>query len=217
MPVRRATQDDFLPMSKLAAQAFFDDELFGDVIHPHRDRYPEDTYLYWLARLRQNWGDPNQHFFISTVDGHDEEIAGWAQFLRKSASAKKDTAQPGISDLPLNRAADEEREDILERQYSYIAHEWSGPRAECWDIIWLCTSPAHQGQGHGRKLVKWVVEQAEREQVPSSVISAKGKDGFYNKQGYTIPTGTAFQPEANPLWGLVEGGQFWWKEDHLKR
>jgi len=29
MPVRRATEDDQLSMSKLAAEAFFDDELFG--------------------------------------------------------------------------------------------------------------------------------------------------------------------------------------------
>jgi len=59
------------------------------------------------------------------------------------------------------------------------------------------------------------VEQADKEQVSSSVISAWGKDGFYNKQGYTIRTGTASEPEANPLYGLVKGGQFWWKEDHL--
>jgi len=98
---------------------------YSDVIHPYRRKYPDDTYLYWLARLKQNWNDPNQHFFVSTA-GSRNEIAAWAQFLRKTASAKKDTAQPDVSDLPPNRAAHEEREDILERQYEYIAHEWSG-------------------------------------------------------------------------------------------
>jgi hypothetical protein len=31
-------------------QAFFDDNLFGDIIHPHRTKYPGDVNLYWIRR-----------------------------------------------------------------------------------------------------------------------------------------------------------------------
>ncbi|KAK1036169.1 hypothetical protein LTR33_016382 [Friedmanniomyces endolithicus] len=219
--IRPATIDEQIQMSKLAAQAFTDDELFADVIHPHRQQYPNDTYLYWLPRLRQGWADPSNHYLVSTIErgnGQGEEIAAWAQFTSKSAKAKKETpaAPPvDVSDLPPNRAASKEYEDILERSYDSIAHEWAGPRAECWDIIWLATSPAHQGQGHGKALVEWVIEKATEDQVPSSVISAKGKDRFYNKMGYTIATSKAWEPESHPMYGLVEGGQFWWRESHL--
>jgi len=131
MPIRPATKDEQTEMAKLAAQAFIDDELFADVIHPHRKQYPNDTYLYWLPRLRQGWADPSNHYLVSTIErgnGQGEEIAAWAQFTRKSAKAKTGTtpAPVDVSDLPPNRAASKEYEDILERSYDSIAHEWAG-------------------------------------------------------------------------------------------
>ncbi len=140
--IRPATIDEQIQMSKLAAQAFTDDELFADVIHPHRQQYPNDTYLYWLPRLRQGWADPSNHYLVSTIErgnGQGEEIAAWAQFTRKSAKAKKETpaAPPvDVSDLPPNRAASKEYEDILERSYDSIAHEWAGQ-----SVSLLSTSP----------------------------------------------------------------------------
>ena len=65
--------------------------------------------------------------------------------------------------------------------------------------------------------MQWGIEQATREQVALSVISAWGKDGFYNKLGFTIPSGTAQDGVGNPLAGLVKGGKFWWRESHLRK
>ena len=80
----------------------------------------------------------------------------------------------------------------------------------------FATSPKYQGGGHGKALLQWGIERATEEQVALSVISAHGRDGFYNKLGFTVESGTASDGYGNPLAGLVKGGKFWWKEDHLK-
>lgn len=90
-----------------------------------------------------------------------------------------------------------------------------GPRAQAWDIGFLATAPAHQGAGRGKALMQYGIRKATEEQVPLSVISAYGKDGFYQKLGFVIPDGTAADGEGNPLNGLLKGGKIWWKEDHL--
>jgi len=63
--------------------------------------------------------------------------------------------------------------------------------------------------------MQWGIDRATEEGVALSVIAAKGKDGFYNKLGYTVPSGKATDGEGNPLAGKgLDGLQFWWKEDH---
>lgn len=90
-----------------------------------------------------------------------------------------------------------------------------GQRAECWDIGWLAVSPQYQFKGIGKALMQFGMEEAKREGVALSVIAALGKDGFYNKLGYTVQSGKLTDGVDNPLHGKIEGSQFWWKEDHL--
>ena len=122
-------------MAKVAAQAFFDDELFGDLIHPYRHQYPDDVHLFFLKRIRKGWADPANHLLVSTAPashGGGEEIAAWIQWNRKRAAATHDPKQPTDDteldeQLPPNRAASEEYEDVLERSYPcYAPLEWAG-------------------------------------------------------------------------------------------
>jgi hypothetical protein len=63
--------------------------------------------------------------------------------------------------------------------------------------------------------MQWVIEQGTREQIALGVISAYGKDGFYNKLGYVIESGRATDGEKNPLNGHSIGGKFWCKSDNM--
>lgn len=81
----------------------------------------------------------------------------------------------------------------------------TGPRAESWYLACLAIDPKCQGQGVGRSLVEWGFEQAAKENVCVSVISAYGKDGFYRRCGFDKESGTAGDGEGNPLAG-IEGG-----------
>jgi hypothetical protein len=48
--IRPARYGDLASIASVMGQAFFDDSLFGEIIHPHRTEYPEDVNLYWLRR-----------------------------------------------------------------------------------------------------------------------------------------------------------------------
>ena len=64
--------------------AFWDDILFGDLIHPHRKEFPEDNELYWLRRIQVYWWDYTHHFIVSTAADKqgNEVIAGVAHWSR---------------------------------------------------------------------------------------------------------------------------------------
>jgi hypothetical protein len=71
-------------MASLLASAFFDEALFGPVIHPHRHKYPEDVQIFWSERLRTTWKTPSKRLFVvtTTKEGR-EEIAGVAIWERQ--------------------------------------------------------------------------------------------------------------------------------------
>jgi len=112
-------------MAKIAAQAFFDDELLGDLIHPHRHQYPEDMHLWWLKRMRKGWTDPRNHFLVST--SKDGEVAAWVQWMRKGISSDGRQVVEQTVELPEDRAADPEYVGALEKAYGCFGPgEWIG-------------------------------------------------------------------------------------------
>jgi hypothetical protein len=66
-------------------------------------------------------------------------------------------------------------------------------------------------------VVRWGIEEAKKEGVPLSVISAYANDDYYNHLGFVIPSGKASDGEGNPLAGRLKGGYFWWYESHLAK
>jgi predicted N-acetyltransferase YhbS len=83
-----------------------------------------------------------------------------------------------------NRAADPTKANILEETFPFFSNLWSGSRECNWYLDMLATHPDFQGQGIGKELVNWGVEEADKENVCASVISAGGKEGFYGKFGF---------------------------------
>ncbi|KAF3480395.1 uncharacterized protein GIQ15_05742 [Arthroderma uncinatum] len=75
-----------------------------------------------------------------------------------------------------------------------------------WALSVLAVRPGYQKHGHGRELVAWGLDKAREDCIPASVLSAKGKDTFYRRCGFTELVGWATDGEDNPLKGLIEGG-----------
>ena len=72
--------------------------------------------------------------------------------------------------------------------------------------------PDYQGQGFGRQLVHWGLEEAERENVHASVMSSDGKTQFYLRCGFQEVVGNACAGEGNPLaLEHVKGGDILFK------
>lgn len=109
-----------------------------------------------------------------------------------------------------NRACDPAEEDIIDRTHPFLDGAWTGERSESWYLDMLAVHPDHQGKGIGRKLVAWGLARAEAEGVCASLISALGKDAFYQKCGFDVQDGRAGDGEGNPL-ANVGGGNKWWK------
>lgn len=132
MAIRPAQVSDLVAASKVCARAFWNDNLFGDLIHPHRQKYPDDMHLYWLKRLRAELKDPDTHILVAIApDGG--EVVGLGQWIRMRAShaiEKVMEDQERVAEeaeFPPNRAADPQQEDIIERCYLVIKDRfWTG-------------------------------------------------------------------------------------------
>jgi len=215
--IREARFPEQARIAHIFAAAFWDNGLFGDMIHPHRKKFPADNDLYWLRRCQVDWWDYTHRFIVSTTTDADgrEIVTGVAHWARLGKGGKsmecwwfdpRNLAKPvAVLSTSIaariwpNRAADAAKEDIIERCYPYYKHVWSGSRAESWYLETLAVHPDYQNQGIGRALVKWGLDQAERECVSASVVSDPGKGRFYARCGFDTQAGTANMGEGNPL------------------
>lgn len=117
-----------------------------------------------------------------------------------------------VSTIWPNRAADPAKHDLESHMYSFVRQIWSGPRANCWDLACLAVVARHRKRGYGRQLVGWGLEQAEREGVVASVLSADGKEAFYQRCGYGPVVGRATDGEGNRLAGRIRGGAIMFRD-----
>ncbi|KAF1353333.1 hypothetical protein BDV97DRAFT_291031 [Delphinella strobiligena] len=233
MPIRPATWADLAPAAILSANAFFDEDLLGPVMHPHRHIYRHDTSLFFLRQLRKDFFNPCCVMLVSHPIDAPLTVTGIAIWGRKGPGALALKATQSWRDwicaklIPWlnrieelfwpNRAADPEMVDVLERSYPFVAHYWQAPhRIENWYLQLCCTGPKVQGMGYGRELVLWGPQRAREEGVAASLIAAKGKEGFYAKCGFKGPVGWACEGEGNPI-ANVPGGAIMWLDVEEKR
>lgn len=89
--LRDARYSELPRVAHVLAQAFWEDNLFGQLIHPHRNEYPDDVDLYWLRRARVNFWDNRRRWLVATdKDKNGKElIIGVAQWERLGEGGKK--------------------------------------------------------------------------------------------------------------------------------
>lgn len=89
--LRDARFSELPEIAHVMAKAFWEDNLFGQLIHPHRNEHPDDVDLYWLRRARVNFWDYRWRWLVAV--GKDESgrevIAGIAQWARLGDGGKK--------------------------------------------------------------------------------------------------------------------------------
>lgn len=223
MPIRQANYGDLLPAAQVVAAAFFEEDLFGPVMHPHRHQYPADMYLWFLAQLRKDFFQPRAVILVSHLPASPNTITGVGVWVRKGPGGNPLQAEQSWSAwiaeriVPLynriesvfwpNRAADPNIADALDRSFAFTRHYWETPdRIDSWYLSLCGTGPSYQGHGYGKELVVHGVERAKEEGICASLISAKGKETFYQKFGFGEPVGWASEGgEANPI-HMVPGG-----------
>ena len=84
MPIRPANPSDEPAMASILATAFFDESLFGPVVHPHRHKYRNDVKIFWSERVRKAWQTKDEKLFVATtVEDGKEEVIGVAVWQRQ--------------------------------------------------------------------------------------------------------------------------------------
>jgi hypothetical protein len=82
--LREARFSDLEAIARVWYRAFFEDEIIGILMHPHRQEYPEDVYWFLLRGIRERfWDWRHQFFVVVTQDEHGaERVAGAADWRR---------------------------------------------------------------------------------------------------------------------------------------
>lgn len=88
--LRDAHYSELPEIAHVLAQAFWDDNLFGQLIHPHRAEHADDVDLYWLRRARVNFWDYRWKWLVAVEKDAEgkEVIAGIAQWARLGDGGK---------------------------------------------------------------------------------------------------------------------------------
>lgn len=212
--IRPANYSDLVPASKCLAAAFKEEPMHGPYLHPHRNEYPDDMYLFFLYNLRiQYVSGPDVKLHVSTTTDNKgkEIITGLSQWRRVRAKPQQSLYRTTMinamktynyleSFVYPNRALNPPKSEVLVQMWPFMAHHWTGTRAEVWDLSTLGVDPAYGKQGIGRELVKWGFEQAKQDGIPCSVISSEGNERFYTRCGFDVVVGRAadFGGEDNP-------------------
>jgi hypothetical protein len=89
--LRDARYSELPEIAHTMSEAFWKDNLFGELIHPHRNEYPNDVDLYWLRRARVNFWDYRCRWLIAVAkdESGQKAIAGVAQWARLGDGGQK--------------------------------------------------------------------------------------------------------------------------------
>jgi GNAT superfamily N-acetyltransferase len=232
MPLRFAKPQDEDAMVSVIAAAFFNEALFGDAIHPRRHEFPDDTKIFWHAKVRASFRDPRSTVIVATTtEDEQEKIVGVAAWKRQGddEGAKKVMEawnDPGPDAFPPllstnNRALDPARATLLPDSKPFFEHHWAAttngiPRSINWFLDLCAVHPSYERRGFGNELVKWGLDRAREENVHASVTSSYQSDNFYLKCGFEEHVGNCSEGEGNPLReAKVKGGNilFMWAKD----
>lgn len=82
--LREARLSDLSSIARVWHRAFFDDEIIGEIMHPHRQQYPEDVYWFLLRGIRERFWDWRHQFMVAvtTNDQDVETVVGAADWQR---------------------------------------------------------------------------------------------------------------------------------------
>lgn len=81
--LRPAVYGDLVRIGHVAGRAFFDDNILGDMVHPHKGQFPNDMDLYWSRRARVNFWDYRWKQVVATChdDKGNDVVVGIAQCM----------------------------------------------------------------------------------------------------------------------------------------
>lgn len=101
--MRLAQLSDLTSIARVWHRAFFDDEIIGEIMHPHRKEHPEDVYWFLLRGIRERFWDWRHQFWVVVTNDENgsEKIAGaadWRRLGKGGAAMQLSTVDPRMSE-----------------------------------------------------------------------------------------------------------------------
>lgn len=89
--LRQARLSDLGSIARVWHNAFFDDEIIGDIMHPNRHKYPMDVYWFLLRGIRERIWDWRHQFVVVVAQdsSNREEVVGAADWRRLGEGGAK--------------------------------------------------------------------------------------------------------------------------------
>ncbi|KAF2473756.1 uncharacterized protein BDR25DRAFT_332556 [Lindgomyces ingoldianus] len=193
---RYACLSDLPSIARCWFDAFFDDEVIGDIMHPHRKQFPEDVYWFLLRGIRERFWDWRHQFIVVVMaENGKEKVIGAADWRRIGDGGRarelctcdpRNFIKPALGlyhTLSLaffpNRAADPKASSFLSSAVANAEQYWTGDHAECSDLHVCGVDSKFQGRGIGKLLVN----------LGTSVMTGEKMRGFYARSGLTEEAG----------------------------
>lgn len=91
MPLRTARAHDLAAISTVFATAFYEEEMMGVFMHPHRHQYPQDYHRYWANKVTEWYWDYSHQLVITyTLSSAGEEIVtGVGDWIRHGKGCER--------------------------------------------------------------------------------------------------------------------------------
>jgi ribosomal protein S18 acetylase RimI-like enzyme len=185
--IRRARKEDIPSMGQMLARAFHDDPIV-DWVFRNETRRPKYTRRFFEGRARVLMG---QREIYLAEDG--AAAAMWArpdEWRDPPLRAFKELAilVPGVG----HRAAQVMR--------GLIQVESKHPKEPHWYLAVLGTEPARQGEGLGSALLRRVLEDCDRDEVPAYLETGTERNvAFYTRHGFKVREEFRL-PGGPPIW-----------------
>ena len=195
MSIRKATERDIPAMADTLARAFHDDPIVDWVFRDHGTR-PKYARRFFAGRARVLI--PQREIYIA---GETAAVAMWArpdEWRDPPLQALKELAvlAPGVG-LRVGRV-----------MRGLVQVESRHPKPPHWYLAVLGTDPDRQGEGLASSLLRTVLEECDRDEVPAYLETGKERNvGFYARHGFKV-TEELQLPKGPPIW-------FMWREPRL--
>ncbi|CZS90786.1 uncharacterized protein RCO7_06722 [Rhynchosporium graminicola] len=235
MYIRGATARDLHRLAEITITSLKDDPAF-DFMWPYRHEYPEDNFFFWQQTLQSWLYDKKITFLVTVLDtsdcGLESQIeivpdtvisyAIWARHGNSNTARQrwraKNTFFNNIDALTTKmevwshgrkyrrRDADFARLLALDKMGKAIEEQFWKDMPERWVLELMVTHVDFRRRGAATELLKWGLNEADREKAPCKVeASPMGKllyaaNGFHDLALFTVSA--EGQKESLELWAM---------------
>ncbi|KAF2422400.1 hypothetical protein EJ08DRAFT_653181 [Tothia fuscella] len=180
----------------------FDNDALDYALFPRNLRTPENEstiYNYRIERMRKRLENPRWRYILAMTDSDDGDghakvvgYAGWLAPLQEKKHQHEEGSSPAGDEEGLSKVAENLPQGMEIEVYKHVMDIIENTKKEVlgkgeskvWYLASLAVDPAFKGRSIASNLVKWGLDQADKDQVPAYLESTPAAVGVYERLGF---------------------------------